>query len=374
MKKIDAETQKLYFRIFDFLRVPLIILVIFIHMKNPYQEVLETDFPLLSGEGILNLTVYSFKLCIGAVAVPTFFFISGYLFFRDIEKWDWSLYRKKMKSRIWTLIIPYIIWILLVYALHIAKMTFDCIHNGESIQSVVSFIIDKHFTIFYDYKAEFPYIVPLWYLRNLIGLSICTPLIYLFISRLKFYGLLLLMIFYASGIYPIKYMVIGSTISFSMGAYLALNRIDFINILAKWKKILIPAYIVCLILEIFKCPGYKLTEPFFLYISIAAVLCIAHSLVKNHGMRFSHILTSACFFAYALHDVHFPGRALNSKIYTLLQNIIPGDTYCEQIFCYLITPFLNFATCVLILLVLNRICPRLAGLLSGTRYKISNNN
>lgn len=36
--------------------------------------------------------------------------MSGYLFFKNLEYWNNQEYVKKIKSRFWTLFIPYILW------------------------------------------------------------------------------------------------------------------------------------------------------------------------------------------------------------------------------------------------------------------------
>lgn len=44
------------------------------------------------------------------IAVPTFFFMSGYLFFVGKEDFCFSVYKKKITKKVRTLLVPYIIW------------------------------------------------------------------------------------------------------------------------------------------------------------------------------------------------------------------------------------------------------------------------
>lgn len=59
------------------------------------------------------------------LAVPTFFFMSGYLFFIGKEEYNFNIYISKLKKKITTLVIPYIIWnliaIFFLYSLSISK-------------------------------------------------------------------------------------------------------------------------------------------------------------------------------------------------------------------------------------------------------------
>lgn len=59
------------------------------------------------------------------VAVPIFFIISGYLFFSKLEEWNSDIYKNKIKRRVTSLMIPYLIWnlmpLLVVLSLQLIK-------------------------------------------------------------------------------------------------------------------------------------------------------------------------------------------------------------------------------------------------------------
>ncbi len=61
------------------------------------------------------LPVYS-TLCIllpqgiCRIAVPCFFLISGYLFFKKLEDWNLDMWKGKMVRRVHSLLIPYVLW------------------------------------------------------------------------------------------------------------------------------------------------------------------------------------------------------------------------------------------------------------------------
>lgn len=60
--------------------------------------------------GTYDITRLMFSRGICEIAVPVFFLISGYLFFRGMENWNTSVWVNKIKRRIKTLLVPYILW------------------------------------------------------------------------------------------------------------------------------------------------------------------------------------------------------------------------------------------------------------------------
>ena len=97
---------------------------------------------------------------IGQFAVPLFFVISGFLFFINIRSVEDT--RNKLKRRVYTLLIPYLIWNLIYYMIHLLLKP----GSGTSINE----IIEAAFT--YKYNPSF------WFMYQLILLSIVSPALY----------------------------------------------------------------------------------------------------------------------------------------------------------------------------------------------------
>ena len=74
--------------------------------------------------GVNVIEFFSRYLC--KICVPSFFMISGFLFFRNIAP-DcrpgvlFSFYKKKLKSRVRSLVLPYIIWNAIAACIFISK-------------------------------------------------------------------------------------------------------------------------------------------------------------------------------------------------------------------------------------------------------------
>lgn len=91
------------------IRFPLVLMVLAMHV---HPEALHAG-PVFS-PAATALTQ------LGFMAVPCFFLMSGYLFFRGLEDWDWKACGRKLRSRVHTLLIPYLIFNLLCVAAPLA--------------------------------------------------------------------------------------------------------------------------------------------------------------------------------------------------------------------------------------------------------------
>ena len=93
------------------LRLPLVILVTYAHSYGA----VDPDYSLLTSEWdsyeVLKLLV---SQTLVKVVVPVFFMISGYLFFNNVERWNLHVYGGKLKRRLWTLFLPYVVWNILM--------------------------------------------------------------------------------------------------------------------------------------------------------------------------------------------------------------------------------------------------------------------
>lgn len=103
--------------------------------------------------------------------VPVFFMLSGFLFFRNCDILSWHTYKRKVKSRIKTLLVPYLLWNF------IGSLIFLC--NAPSdwwmdIASVGRYMLGYVWGI--GSGGEYPYDFVLWFVRNLIVFSFIAPI------------------------------------------------------------------------------------------------------------------------------------------------------------------------------------------------------
>ena len=149
----------------------LAVFVVYIHGNNT------TTYTFSQNNPFDNFVFWFEDWCQGwqHVSVPLFYIISGFLFFRNYSQ---NMFQKKMKTRVKSLLIPYIVWnlvpwllLLTVGLLPIAKSI--GIHTDISLKSLYECFVLCKYSV-------------LWYIRNLIIFVVLTPLIYQLMSKKKY--------------------------------------------------------------------------------------------------------------------------------------------------------------------------------------------
>lgn len=275
---MNSDNKFTQFDVISQLRFPMIVLVTYAHSYGRVAD----DFFLLSSDWNL----YEFlKLLISQVlvkvAVPVFYIISGYLFFLHLERWKWSVWRQKMLRRGMTLLAPYLIWNLL--------MAFK--------------LQNYNWYIFLE-----PANMPLWFLRDLIVVSILSPVIYWCIRRLGVWLLVALAVFYFTGMRETTPgLSMYSFFYFTIGAFLSLRGMD---LLATMRRYEIPAYVFSLLLAVSMLLTYH-SEAFhhlmlaFRLAGAISAFCLASRMMVLTDYRIPKTVCDASYFIYLAHYAFF---------------------------------------------------------------------
>lgn len=324
---------------FDMLRFPMAVLVIFLHIDNaPHIAVTEYNWGNQISQSIYYFSIISINI-IAKVAVPCFFFISGYLFFVN-QKFTFKIYVDKIKRRLHSLFIPYILW-------NIIAMAY--LYLTQNI------IKEPFYTNFTD-----PVNFPLWFLRDLIIIVILTPIIYGLIKYLKIVGLIMMTILYIGEIIPtIWFCYFSSIFFFYLGAYCGIR--GFIPQQKKYQLLLYIATAILLAVTILEygknIDTYLLS--IFLIIGVFASICFSYQLVEK-GVSVVPILASSSFFIYVSHKIGF------TFIAKFLFNIFPQG-YCTMTLRFLVAPFIAAALCVVVYALWCKYNPCTLSILTGRK-------
>ena len=156
-----------------------IILVLYIHSGFHADEI----------EGMVwNDSVQTFVSgMIGRCAVPLFYVISGYLFFLKVPEGMKSIYGK-MRKRVGTLVVPYIIGCLFFVGFGVLMAVLPGVskYMNSSMVPLFSMPIGEILrSVFYDAGNGSPCAFQLWFLRDLILIVATSPLWYLLLKHLR---------------------------------------------------------------------------------------------------------------------------------------------------------------------------------------------
>ena len=215
--------------VIDMLRFPLIVGVVFMHAATTKVGLSAGSY--VGGEsGIYNSAIQTlFSQVFACCAVPLFFLFSGFLLFREHQV-NISSVKKKWRSRFFTLVIPFFIWNTIDVLIQIL---------GQVIPATKHFFTGSTFNIsylspmmlinaYFDFRSM-PQNSPLWFLRDLIALVLCSPILYFLLKRFHWYAIgffLLLWFGLIPGINSFLIFYQGSLFFFSLGLLLSIYDTD----------------------------------------------------------------------------------------------------------------------------------------------------
>lgn len=123
---------------------------------------------------------------VGRCAVPLFYMISGYLFFLNVPNGMQSVFGK-IRKRVRTLLIPYIIGCLFFVGFYVIveMMPGTSRFLNNSMMSIFQQPLAKLLcATFYGINGGMPYAFQLWFLRDLILIVLTSPLWYALLRQL----------------------------------------------------------------------------------------------------------------------------------------------------------------------------------------------
>lgn len=347
----------------DLLRFPLVICVVFIHIFPDITLVTDTDFPILSSQCLYNVFGIIFSNVLPCIAVPSFFLFSGYLFFANFKDWSWNGYKGKLRKRVKSLLIPYLLWNLIPLFIGIILQIIISVKNHQSFNHIYNCLLSNS-----RWNPLQPTNVPLWFLRDLIIVCILTPIIYYLIKKTRLGIILIFALGYIINItIPIPGFSFVSLFFFSLGAYFAINGINIAKFSRRYSTFCIPISIVLLIVCTITLNRYLLD--IFIIIGIFAAFAIASYLIEKYNVKPNTFLVKSCFFIYASHfvDVLIWETPVSFSKKLLGRFVIGNETYIQQCASYLLAPFLAIGICLLGYYLLSRFMPKLCGILCGNR-------
>ena len=359
---IKVETS----RLISNMRFPLIVMVVVMHcMGNTYYMSSFPDVILLDSAHHWNFYFFTKRLIynLSTIAVPVFFIISGYLFFAGT--FGKEEYVGKLKRRIGTLLIPYVIWNLVMYL--------PVLLRGNSHPSLMEIFWSSGNPWYHGINylggefipAASPLNYPLWYVRDLMVLCLMSPLIYWAIKRLKIVAILIPAVLYVSYIWPHIEFNCEALLFFMVGAYLSVEQRTIIVSKKAYGMMGIATAVLGLSLALYNTLNTQkgfLIRPY--YTLVGSIFFI------NIMQRFKGVvkpkLTEAVFAIYVLH-------AVIVKIVDTALSVLGYDTFkfdhagLAIVFDCFFYPVLIILICIFIYYIIKIILPSVSKILFGNR-------
>lgn len=341
----------------DAMRFLLIVLVLFIHMLPPELQPVTTE---LTAKNVYVFVTEMISHNLGAMAVPAFFVLSGYFFFLPLDgSLSFSWLGERWKKRTRTLLIPYLFWnLFMILAI--------CVKNG--VFTLVGFGVGDEFDMVrrmdvINWLWTGPADYPLWYLRDLICMTVVAPVFYLLCKYLRALAPILLIAFYLSGL-SIPVTGFGSTAItfFGIGAFLGFNKLNIVGLCSKVKWPSIISAIVLLVIATINnaAPVHAVLERVFVLVAIVACINFVDSFKDDTVLKLSS-LSAAVFFVYAAHEVYILGWCNGAFMRVF------GTTVCSCSIRYFVEPFVVLLLCLGLFWLLKKIMPRTLGFACGGR-------
>jgi len=350
------DVNKDFLSLTKIVRFPLICMVLFIH-SLPFKtnEIHLFDYsPINIFHFISELISHNFS----EFSVCLFFLFSGFLFFYNVGFFNSDVCLSKWKKRFYSLLLPYLFWnTLAALAIFVVNTIYSYIgvtasepFRGFTLNSVINW---------YTIPADFP----LWYVRDLLLMTVLAPLVYLLLKKFHYVGLLILLAIYCSPWNP-AIPNMKAIFYFSFGSYLSIWKVDILGICRKFK---VPSHflaVATLLLATFNnASAYhewylRLFYPFgmisFLNIfdSLSANVKIADRLAK---------LSSSVFFIYAAHEIYILGWTKGFYLRLF------GESIPALYLRYFLVPITVLAVCLLLFNIFKKICPKTLDFVCGKR-------
>lgn len=289
---------------------------------------------------------FSTFLC--CIAIPGFAIISGYLFFATAD-FSKATYKKKIQNRVFSLLIPYVVWNLIVFLGDVALAVCGKINLINTMKWNFFNVLDVFWGIKVGGAGSCPYNGPLWYIRDLFILCLLTPVIYPLLKS-RFFKYIFAVVFFVALFVDIPYVYYHErifTVYFCLGAFFAVNQIRLFSYNSCVKRVLLLGGGIANMLYIINYFGWVDSsviplKQVFVFCTLLALPPIALKYLQNERIVG---LASSTFFIYCMHN----------SFLAVLGPFVKGNCSIMYLAYYLLLPVLDFITGYVLYLCVKKI-------------------
>ena len=367
MKNSDIRSQSL-----DLLRFPLALIVLTVHVFST------TGFSIqgiIVNESLLPNVQKFIDVSFRGQSVPIYYFISGYVFFLGVNL-TWNKYKDKLKNRVKTLLIPYLIWNFIALLFQICIILLPI--SGFASKYSLSFSLSNILSCFWNYDGSImgqnityglPILGPTGFLKDLMIVVLFTPIIYYILKNniARMYLIVIGGLWLYNRVMEISfYFPISALFFFSLGAY---NKINKKNMMMEFDRIKRQTAILYLLfffisyyvysISVFKV--YEIFKSLNIFLGLVVAFNISVWLLKRGYCKVNNFLSSFSFFLYISHTI-ICGRMLK-----VLFIIVQPENDVLIFICYCLTIIFTTLFLMLIYYIMKQYTPAFLTFITGRK-------
>ncbi len=343
------------------LRFPLIVAIIYVH--NYFVDVgyatgnIWESCPSALSCFFRNLISQGFA----RVAVPLFFLMSGYFFFFAFN-WSPANYLVKLRSRVHTLLVPFLFWNISILGLYALVQALPATRGYLSapMNFVSSFDLFDYLNAIFGI-TRYPIAYQFWFVRDLMVLVLLVPFFQLVLKKIPMLFLGLLFGLWFVDLWPLAVPCIQALMFFYLGALLGATGQSLFS-LDRYGKIIIPCYVILACIDALSWQGiaHGYVHRLSLLLGIAAVLHVSGVILRRRRLAdFLLRISGSSFFVFAVHGV------LLSILRKISYRLVSPQADLTFLLLYFTLPLLVAAVSLGIYLVLRRMSPRFTAVITG---------
>lgn len=338
-----------------------VILVVYLHSHN--QDVRFASGKLAGEQSYFVLFVENFfSRGVARVAAPLFFTISGFLFYNSFDFTMGGII-KKFKKRFNNLCIPYFFWSILGMLFILLLQLIPWSKNFFTKELIIHYSFSELLlTIFLN---PIPY--QLWFVRDLIMLTICSPIIWYLTQFTRGAWLIILVVLWIVAPKTFELFSNEALFFFSAGCALVLDKDGLIYhkfskdftylFLALWLlTLLLISYLLTLKQDVFIV---NMLNNLGIITGILSIWSLYDFLNQEYLIKYS-ALFGYSFFIFVFHEPLLT-ILIKGMFYIL------GKTDFSSLLIYIVAPLVAIGVSILVRYFLKRCTPRLYNFATGDR-------
>ena len=306
--------------------------------------------------------------------MPLFFVISGFLFFYNCD-FKSDSYLRKIKTRVRTLLVPYLLWNIIAIAFVICSCT--VLKEPYEINISLGRILNTFFNngnnngiiiqqLTTVKEMPEPICGVLWYVREIMLMALITPVIYWLIKKCRFWiviALGLIWIFDTILLPSSMHFFISALFFYSAGSYFSINKLNIVSTFCKMWFLPILYFIIAIIDTLTKGAAFNIyLHNIGAIIGLISAFILASYAIEKNKAKVNMNMANGSFFVYVLHS--FILIPIGKGIFRLAH--MPDKPYTMLLFYFFVPCFVAFL-CYVIYIILKKYMPFVCGLLTGGR-------